>query len=308
MRPIAWVLGSGPPFLLAIAVIAGLVFLPARLVASANIGVIDHPCPPPTGFSRAVAASTRLAPIDAHLRLRAKLNADGELVGRTFTLSTAAGPRSLVLAAESFASSAVSNVVVYGQSTADAGSTVSAIDLQTGCQFELHRSTDIVRGALIDPSLRNLYLHTVSPDRADQGVHRVDLASGGLTAVVPPVGAAPEFGPTFATLLRWSIDDDAIAVQSCGIAHCRTRVLQLPTAAIETYADGGQGELVGLDSRSVFTFSDCEDRPCSLVAIERHSGRRSAIAIDAVGASISRDARGVLLTVTTPAGSKEIRP
>ena len=307
MRPLGWVSNLGPPLLLVAAVGAGSVLLPASLLA--GTGPAARGCPPSTAFAQAIAALARGAPIDAQLRLAATLGAKGELIGRVLTVNTAGGARTKSLASESFASAAQSNVVVFGQADATTGSTVGAIDLQTGCEFSLWTSADVVRSAVIDTALRSLYVHSVKAvDRLDLGVQRVDVVFGTTAVAVAPLAPVSPFGLTFATSLRWSLDGDALAVQSCGIVACRTRVLDLASGTTETFGDGDQGQIIGLTADKLVTFDACPDLPCGLAAIDRPTGGQARFDVDAYAATLGEDAQGAFITVVTAAGTKEIRP
>ena len=231
MRPLGWVSKLGPPLLAVAFIGAGSALLPATLVA--DTGLAARACPLATAFSQAVASAVRGPAIDGQLRLSTAMSTRGEVTGRVLTLNTAAGSRSKSLAVESFATAAQSNVVVFGQSDPGAGSTVGAIDLQTGCEYGIWSSSDVVRSAVVDASLRSLYVHSVGAlDRSDQGVRRVDIATGLTVAAVPALAAAAPFGITFSTSLRWSLDGEDLGVQSCGMRACRTRVLALAGGAI----------------------------------------------------------------------------
>lgn len=308
MRPIGWVLQSVTPLLLLAVVVVGAG--PAGSVFHINGGLLaaTRPCPPASGFVAAVSSSARRAAIDAQLKLATSLGSSGEVSGRVLAVSTSAGSRSIALATESFAAAPVANVVVFGQADA-AGSRVRAVDLETGCEFSLYSTTDAVRSAVIDAGLDALYVHAVSAaDRSDRGVRRVDLATGASRVVVQPLAASSAFGITFATLLRWSLEADALAVQSCGFAACRTRVLSLGSGAVATYSDTGQGEIIGLDRAKVFAFQPCHDRPCALQSIDRKTGQVETIEVDAYAASVAEVGGATVLSVDTPAGTKEIRP
>jgi hypothetical protein len=307
MRPLGWVSKLGPPLLIIACIGAGSAVLPATLVA--DTGLAARACPLATAFSQAVASSARGPAIDAQVRLSSTLSAKGEVTGRVLTLNTAAGSRSKNLAAEAFASAAQSNVVVFGQADVSTGSTVSAIDLQSGCEYLLTSSSDVVRSAVIDPSLQALYVHSVSAaDRSDLGVRRTDIASGSNTAALPALAAAAPFGITFTTSLSWSLDGDALGVQSCGLAACRTRLLQLADGAIDTFSDEAQGQIIGLTAGKLVTFDECPGLPCGLSAIDRSTKTKTDFDIDAYGATLDEDALGAVITVVTAAGTKEIRP
>jgi len=307
MRPLGWVSKLGPPLLAVAFIGAGSALLPATLVA--DTGLAARACPLATAFSQAVASAVRGPAIDGQLRLSTAISTRGEVTGRVLTLNTAAGSRSKSLAAESFASAAQSNVVVFGQSDPSTGSTVGAIDLQTGCEYSIWSSSDVVRSAVIDGSLRSIYVHQVGAvDRSDLGVRRVDIASGSSVAALPALAAAAPFGITFSTSLRWSLDGDALGVQSCGMRACRTRVLALAGGGIDSFADERQGQLVGLTAGKLVTFDACPDLPCGLAAIDRPTKTKTDFDVDAYGATLGEDAQGPIITVTTAAGTREIRP
>jgi len=307
MRPLGWVSKLGPPLLIVACVGAGSAVLPVTLLA--GTGLAARACSPATAFSQAVASSARGPAIDAQVRLSTTLGTRGEVTGRVLTLNTAAGSRTKSLAAESFASSAQSNVVVFGQADPSAGSTVGAIDLQTGCEYVLWSSSDVVRSAVFDPSLYTLYVHSVAAvDRSDLGVTRIDVASGSNSAALPALAAAAPFGVTFNTSLRWSLDGDALAVQSCGFAMCRTRLLQLASGAIDSFVDETQGQIIGLTAGKLVTFDACPDLPCGLAAIDRPTTTKTHFDVDAYGATLGEDALGAVISVVTAAGTKEIRP
>jgi hypothetical protein len=241
--------------------------------------------------------------------LQPKLSSVGELVGRNLQVGTASTfLRQLDLAAESFAAKPVANVVVFGQYDATRGSTVRAVDLESGCEFALFSTADAVRSAVIDTALGSLYVHGVAAaDRSDRGVRRVDLATGASRVVVPPVAASDEFGATFATVLHWSLAGDDLAVQSCGFEACRTRVLNAAGGTIET-ADRPHGQLVGLTKDWLVAFDLCPDLPCALESVDRATGAISGLGIDAFSAELELVGGSPMLVADTPTGTKEIRP
>jgi hypothetical protein len=306
MRLPRWVVSLAPALLLGAAITTTGLLMPSLPAAGS---ASSRGCPPPDAFVEAVAGRQRDGSVDAQLDLATMLSTAGEVSGRRLSLATAVGPRGLTLAPEAFAAPPVANVVLFGQYEPAAGSTLSAIDLLSGCLFSLWSTGEVVRSAILDPGLTVVYAHTVAAaDRADGGVQRIELNGGDSARVVPPPTAAEPFGPTFATLLRWSVDADALAVQSCGLAACRTRLLDIASGDIETYDDAGQGQLVGVAAAKLVTFAACAGRPCPLVVIERPSGRRASIDIAALAASLREDGQGPLLDIDTPAGSEEVRP
>lgn len=308
MRPHGWVLQLGPPSLVVAAILAGSVALPNRLIAGPATAASARSCPA-NNFAATVGSAPRKAPIAAQVELRPQLGARGEITGRTLVVTVAGSvQRRIDLAAESFAAAPVANVVVFGQNEPSAGSKIRAIDLETGCEFALFATDEAVRSATVDPGLRALYVHSVdAADRADRGVRRVDLANGASTVVVPPVGAAEPFGITFATRLVWSVAGDELAVQSCGIAACRTRVLDTATGRIQTF-NPPHGELVGLTQDKLYAFDVCPGLPCALESVDRATGKVVRIGVDVYFAELIQRAGKPVLVAETSGGTKEIRP
>lgn len=309
MRPRGWVLQLGPPSLVVAAILAGSVVLPNRLIAGPATAASARSCPT-NGFAAAVGSAPRKAPITAQVEMRPQLGAKGEVTGQTLVLSIAgAVQRQIDLAAESFATAPVANVVVFGQNKPAVGSSVRAIDLENGCEFALFATTEAVRSATIDADLHALYVHSVNAtDRADRGVRRVDLAGEPSRVVVPAVEPAQSIGTTFATKLAWSVAGDELAVQSCGIAACRTRVLDVATGGIQSLSDPPHGELVGVTRDSLFAFDVCSGLPCALESVDRATGKVARIGVDAYSAELTQQAGEPVLRVETPAGTTEIRP
>jgi hypothetical protein len=241
--------------------------------------------------------------------MQPRFGSRGEIAGQTLILTVAGtAQRRIDLAAESFVAAPIANVVVFGQNDPSAGSRVHAIDLESGCDFALFATGEAVRSATVDPGLRFLYVHSVdAADRADRGVRRVDLVSGASSLVVPAVVAVEPFGITFATKLGWSIGGDELAVQSCGIAACRTRVLGTATGKLQSF-DPPHGQLVGLTSDKLYAFEVCPGLPCAIESVDRGTGKVARIGVDAYSAElIEREGKPVLVA-ETPAGTKEIRP
>jgi hypothetical protein len=293
MRRFGWVVGLGPPLLLA----AGAVLVPQSFVA----GAAKTSCPP--------AFAARGAKIDAQVSLATVLSSQAEVSGRKLTITAGPASRTISLAAEAFATEPVANVVAYGQNDPAAGSTVRALDLQSGCDYALWQTVEVVRSAVIAPDLRSLYIHSVSQaTRADLGVTRVNLRTLAATNVVTPPDADANYGVTFATLLHWSLDDDALAVQSCAAERCRTRVLDLATGQVSSFAGNNQGPVVGITRGKIATFDACPGLPCGLSWIDRTTGRATPVDVGAYSANLDEDGQGPVLTVSTSAGSREFRP
>ena len=307
MRPTRWVQHLGPPLCVVAAIALGAMALPGQSIVGPAVAAVRS-CPPPGGFYAAVHKAPRRDPIAVTVNLRARLNAGGEMTGRTLVVSTGSTQRQLDMAAESFAAQPLANVVVFGQNEPTRGSTVRAIDLEGGCEFVLYATSDAVRSAVVDANLDALFVHAVAAaDRADRGVRRVDLANGTSRFVAAPVAAAEPFGVTFATGLRWSLAGDELAVQSCGIAACRTRVVNVASGVLQS-TDRPHGQLVGLTGDRLFSFDLCPERPCPLESVDRSTGAVVGLGVDAFSARLTGPVAAPVLVADTPAGTKEIRP
>jgi hypothetical protein len=78
-------------------------------------------------------------------------------------------------------------------------------------------------------------------------------------------------GPIFGTELHWSVDGLALAVQSCGIAECLTRVLDVE-GGIRTYDAPGQGQFIELNEAQLITYAACGGMPCAVIATDLATG------------------------------------
>jgi hypothetical protein len=236
----------------------------------------------------------------------------GELIGYRLTVeSSSRGRLSVLLPPESSVADPVGSLVVYtGYSPAD-GSQVAAIDLESGCRGTLLQPAEVVRSAVLDPTGSGaVYVHSVSAqDRQDLGVDRYDIASGKSSRVLKPVKAREPYGPTYATVLHWSIDGDALAVQSCGAALCRTQVLDIEDGGVESYAGDGHGPLVGLTKETLFVFDGCGDvLPCPLLAIDRQSGKTKVVRDEVYEAVLELVGGQPRLRIKTTTGEEELAP
>jgi hypothetical protein len=240
------------------------------------------------------------------------LDAVGVMTGRRLSVQAAGGRGSALtvsLPAESFAAPARGSVVVYGWHRPESGSEVHAFDADSGCGALLARPPEIVRSAVLDPSGTSLYVHSVAADdRRDLGVTRYDLAAGTSSPALEPLSHSETFGPTFATELRWSLEGDALAVQSCGFSSCRTRVLDTAGEYVQSYGGAGHGAIVGLTEAHLFAFDRCHWAPCALLAIDRASGSTRTLVEEAFGAALTLQDGKPMLTVDTAAETHEVVP
>jgi hypothetical protein len=241
-------------------------------------------------------------------RLSAVLSQTGELTGQTLSLDTVVGAVTIEMPAEAFVGKAQGDLLVYTTHAAALGSAVHLVDLATGCDTVAATPAHIVRSAVLDPSASALYVHSVSKaGRRDNGVARLDLASGISTTVVPPLAPNEEFGPTFGTQLAWSVDGAGLAVQSCGFVACRTRVLDVATGAITTFDKRGQGALIVLSKRHLVTYGECLGLPCPALSFDLATGAEETLAeaAFAVVAGPASDGRATL-SIETAGGKSEV--
>lgn len=258
------------------------------------------------GWAVSMAAISRRAST-ASFRDLAQLTTLGESTGRRLEVQAATGARvALALPAESFVTRPVGNVLLYGGDLPGSGSEVHAVDLATGCDTTLARPVDIVRSAAIDPAGHRLYVHSVTrAGRRDAGVTRYDILTGESNEALAPLPDSEVFGPTFGTELRWSVDGSALAVQSCGVGICRTRILDTTTGRVES-VDHGHGPIVGLTSRTLYAFEDLHGLPSAVLAFDRQSGLLTTLVDEAFDASLEPAGSAALLRIETAAGNLEV--
>lgn len=299
----------GPPSFVVVAAIVLAALGPAAIAAAPPAG--QPPLPAECrATDRGTVAQAAGRTLSAQVSSRLVLDSNGAVAGRRLRVAAASGRLlDLSLPAESFVAEPVGDVVVYGFHDAKHGSTVRAVVGASGCETLLARPTEVVRRAVLDATGNQLYVHSVSRQgRRDLGVSRHELATGESSRAVEPLPPDDAFGPTFATNLRWSIDGAALAVQSCGGTRCRTRVLDVATGGLQTYAGEGHGDLIGLTARALLAFDACDWAPCPLLSIDRETGEPRELSGEALSASLTvRDGRPVA-DVQTPAGYVEVWP
>jgi hypothetical protein len=206
---------------------------------------------------------------------RSVLGKRGEIVGRSLSARAANGAQLAVeLPVESFVGDAVDDLVVYTTYVPSTGSQVRGLDLVTGCDSLLASPSEIVRSAALSDDGASVYVHSVTKSgRADAGVTRFDLASGSAAQVVPPLRPNDRLGPIFGTELHFRPDGRALAVQSCGMSACLTRVVDLVSGSVATYDNSGQGEFVSIDEQRLVTYTACGGMPCDLISIDLATGK-----------------------------------
>ncbi len=150
-------------------------------------------------------------------------------------------------------------------------------------------------------------------DRADLGIWR--LAGAGTSAaasptwqrVLPPIiGVDPvadqRIGPTWATTLAWGTDGTRLAVQSCGIEECRTRILDPASGTVQALAEDDQGPLVALAGDWLVTWEACNGRPCTIRRIRVTGGTPESLAVGAGSVATSLTASGLRIALEVTDG------
>jgi hypothetical protein len=265
----------------------------------------SHPPVLPCTPLRARPVQPRAVP---RISVEGVMSERGEHVGRHVQLRARQGAEvSVTLPADSFVGQPSGDWLVYGAAGRH-GSEVRAIDLETGCDVRLARVDGVPRGAVLDAAGARLYVHAVEArGRRDLGVTRVDLASGVIAPALPRFDPADDFGPVFATSLRWSIDGAVLAVQSCGADACHTRLLDTTSGSVAVY-DTPHGGLVGVTADDLIAFASGHERPAALLAIPRSGGEPRVIVADAYAAELVGTPDAPLLRVETPAGWEDVAP
>ena len=289
---------------------------PAMLLTAALPAPFTAAAPAPArvdckSVTPAVAARSAIAPTGASTAsttVRGHLNAQGELVGRSLTAQSASNtPLSVALPVESFVGRPSGDLVVYTRYAPASGSEVRAVNPVTRCDVRLAAPTEIVRSAVLDKTATALFVHSVTRAmRADAGVMRYDLQSGSAAQVVAALQPSEDFGPIFGTDLRWSVDGRALAVQSCGLSACLTRVLDLWTGSTSEYAAPGQGGFVALSGEHLVTYAACGGLPCDVLSTDLETGTVVVLATNASDVQSAANGSAATLTITTPAGQIEV--
>lgn len=292
--------------LLAVGMLIALVSPPAIAAFTADLASATTDCP---ASVPELAATARARSTGGAARLVEDIiDTDGVLIGRRLTITTPSGRTVIrVLPPESFAAPRAGSLDLYGSDAGRAGSRLWGVDAETGCELLLASTSDVMRSATADPAGTAVYMHSVSrSSRADLGIMRYRLVDGGTERVLPPLPADEGFGPTFATDMSWSLGGKELAVQSCGFAACRTRILDIASGEIATVDQPAHGALVALSGETLIVFGTCLGRPCELLAIDRETGSVTVLGEEVLDAAAPTSGDANVLRVHTPAGDFEV--
>ena len=252
------------------------------------------------------AAPARLAG-ESWFRLQPRLDAALALAGQQLEIGWRGGvSRLLALPPESFAAGPFGRLVVVG---ADDGrrSTVRAFDGADPCDWLLATERDVIRRATIDPLGNAVYEFRVDRfSRADLGVWRRPLSGGTAVRVLAPLPIDDRYGPTFSTELSWSEKGDQLAVQSCGLSHCRTRLLDLASGAIQAVLGEDQGPLLGVMGGKLIGYGACRGLPCPVRSTDLVSGTNVTLVEAAGVAGLIASEAGPAVAYETGTGSAEL--
>jgi hypothetical protein len=222
-------------------------------------------------------------------RIDPQLDRDGALQGQRVAVGID-GDRSsrfLVLPAESFAAGPFGRLVLVGS---DDGTTsrLAAVDVLGACSVALAEESAVIRRATIDPAGQTVYEMRVDrATRADLGIWSRPLdRTGPAVRVLEPIEADDRFGPTFTTEFSWELEGRRLAVQSCGAAACRVRVIDPAGSRTRAVAEPDLGTLVALAGDQLVVYAACPGLPCPILGVDLRSGHRQILAEAAAGSVV----------------------
>jgi len=240
-------------------------------------------------------------------RMDPVLDSDGALGGQRLAVALGGerNARIMDLPAESFAAGPFGHVVLVG-SDDGATSRLVAIDVVRGCSREIGEEPAVIRRATIDPAGTGIYEMRVDRvSRADLGIWLRPMdGRGPARRVLAPIAADGRFGRTYTTEFRWDVAGDRLAVQSCGEAACRIRVMSAGGASAVTVDAPDLGLLVGFEGDLVVTYGACRGLPCPIVVTDLRNGGRRTLA-SAAGMAVVVDSQAgprLIHEIETPSG------
>ncbi len=264
------------------------------------------PSPGLTGAARDPGAADLAAlPSTAWFRLDPLADEAGDLRGQRLAVGLDGDrtARTLDLPVESFAAGPFGRVVLAGSDDGVA-SRLEAIDVEGGCSWTIAVAADVIRRATVDLAGTTVYEMRIDrATRGDLGIWSRPIdGRGAARRVLEPIPVDERFGRTWSTEFAWSLDGDRLAVQSCGEAACRTRII-LPGGGRAPMLDAPDlGLLVGLDGDRLVTYAACRGLPCPVIVTDLRGGGRRVLADDVRAAVLVRTADGARLIHEQGAG------
>jgi hypothetical protein len=262
------------------------------LVATATLAARDRPWVPPPCVAELAIGPAR-AGSGAWFRIDPQLEA-GERRGQRLVVGVAGRvrPRAMALDSESFVAGPFGGRILVGTDDGVA-SRLSVVDPVAGCAAAIGAASDVIRRATLSPTGDAVLEFRVDRrTRSDLGVWRRSLRDpGDVLRLLPPIVPDGRFGPTWSTEFTWSDDGAALAVQSCGEAACRSRVVRPDGSPLRDLADPELGELVGLDRERLVVRGACRGLPCPLYSIAISDGHRTPLG-DGGAAIMTADSGG----------------
>jgi len=288
-----WLRWIGP----GVAVLGAVGFIASTTLGAGVRPWVPRACPGPL-LARVVAATTPTTTAGVRgapwFRLDPVLDGRDALAGQRLTFGLDGDPvaRGRDLGAESFTAGPFGQVVLTGSDDGSV-SRLEAVDVASGCSWSIGTDRSVIRRATIDPTGAGIYEMRVDrATRADLGVWLRPIAGGPAHQVLAAPAQDGRFGRTFSTEFTWDLAGDRLAVQSCGEAACRIRVLDPrggPTVSVDA---PDLGLLVGFDGDRVVTYGACRGLPCPIVSVDIRTGDRRVLA----------PAAGPAIVVPTPDG------
>lgn len=246
--------------------------------------------PPPARLLTCPASAPRSPATGAWWRRLAVLDALGTIVGWQVEVGREGGRRrGLDLPAEASVSGPVRGLVVVTESDGRR-SRVSLISSTGNCTQLVHETDAVVRRAVLDPTTGTMAMHVLRrADRADLGVWRVAAqADAAPSQILGPSSDVPEIaalGTIWSTELQFDESGNRLAVQSCGVDGCVTRVIDVGTGATAIVGGEFQGDLIAFAAGRLVVWAASDAVPSAIYAYDVQTGTRRLLLPDAMAAA-----------------------
>jgi hypothetical protein len=302
-----WSIWLGPPIAIAI-VAVGLMRLQAGADAGGKATPVAAGACAESPVARDAAGRVERGPRGAWWRLTERLDSNGLMIGRGLVLGQGGAVRfTLQLSSETLASGPVGGLVAL---TTDDGtaSEVRLVSIDKVCSWTVRRSSDVVRGAFIDPSDGSVVGHALGREtRADLGTWRYSTTGAAPTLILGPIDPDALGERVFGTDYRLDTKTKRLAVQSCSDVACVTRLVDLGDAASRvTVIAGPQGQVIGFAGGKLLTWDRCEGLPCGILAWDIASGTSALVVDRAESAAVTEDGE-LLVAVKSSIRGRAVR-